>query len=122
MKDPNDTSTIDALDLPRRGRPKSPISKSRAQIQKEYRERKKALAAKLSVPGRDPVTGEEVYRECVYFLNASDRSIILQALRQSFLVPGKGYTNVKAQQADHKITMGTGFFVDELDLPSKGGR
>lgn len=42
MKDPNDTSTIDALETPRRGRPKSGNALSNAEKQRLYRERVKA--------------------------------------------------------------------------------
>lgn len=45
MKDPNDSATIDALDAPRRGRPKSGNALSNAEKQRRYRERKKAAGA-----------------------------------------------------------------------------
>ena len=41
MKDPNDRSTLDLIDKPRRGRPVTGKAKSQAQIQREYRQRKK---------------------------------------------------------------------------------
>lgn len=43
MKDQNDTQTIDALDAPRRGRPKSSNALSNAEKQRAYRERNKDL-------------------------------------------------------------------------------
>lgn len=41
MKDPNDKTTRDLIDKPRRGRPPTGKAKSQAQIQREYRQRKK---------------------------------------------------------------------------------
>lgn len=42
MKDPHDKATRDLIDKPRRGRPPTGKAKSQAQIQREYRARKKA--------------------------------------------------------------------------------
>lgn len=42
MKDPKDTATIDALETPQRGRPKSGNALSNAEKQRAYRERKKS--------------------------------------------------------------------------------
>lgn len=42
MKDPADNVTRDLIDSPRRGRPVTGKAKTKAQIQKEYRQRKKA--------------------------------------------------------------------------------
>lgn len=41
MKDPHDKATRDLIDKPRRGRPVTGKAKSQAQIQREYRQRKK---------------------------------------------------------------------------------
>lgn len=41
MKDSNDKQTLDLLDKPRRGRPVTGKAKTQAQIQREYRQRKK---------------------------------------------------------------------------------
>lgn len=41
MKDSNDKQTLDLLDKPRRGRPPTGKAKTQAQIQREYRQRKK---------------------------------------------------------------------------------
>lgn len=41
MKDSNDKQTLDLLDKPRRGRPVTGNAKTQAQIQREYRQRKK---------------------------------------------------------------------------------
>jgi hypothetical protein len=42
MKHPNDKYTVDAFNKPKRGRPCSPLAKSNAQRQREFRLRKKA--------------------------------------------------------------------------------
>lgn len=47
MKDSNDKSTIDLLEKPRRGRPSTGKAKTQAQIQREYRARKKSTLEQL---------------------------------------------------------------------------
>lgn len=47
MKDSNDKQTFDLLDKPRRGRPVTGKAKSHAQIQREYRLRKKSSLESL---------------------------------------------------------------------------
>lgn len=47
MKDPNDKATRDLIDKPRRGRPPTGKAKTQAQIQREYRARKKSTLDQL---------------------------------------------------------------------------
>ena len=47
MKDPHDKATLDLIDKPRRGRPPTGKAKSQAQIQREYRARKKSTLQQL---------------------------------------------------------------------------
>lgn len=47
MKDPHDKSTRDLIDKPRRGRPPTGKAKTQAQIQREYRARKKSTLEQL---------------------------------------------------------------------------
>ncbi|MNZ27769.1 hypothetical protein D3C78_449910 [compost metagenome] len=119
MKDPNDILTIDALEAPRRGRPKSGNALSNAEKQRRYRERLKAEKVKDEDFRNQPLfhacTGEVLQqRKKVYLLNASHRARIIHALRMLYLVPGKGWTDVAAAQAEHLVTMGTGISEDQL--------
>lgn len=47
MKDLHDKATIDLIDKPRRGRPSTGKAKTQAQIQREYRARKKSTLEQL---------------------------------------------------------------------------
>lgn len=47
MKDPHDKATRDLIDKPRRGRPPTGKAKTQAQIQREYRARKKSTLEQL---------------------------------------------------------------------------
>lgn len=47
MKDPHDKATPELIDKPRRGRPSTGKAKTQAQIQREYRARKKTTLEQL---------------------------------------------------------------------------
>ncbi|MNZ27760.1 hypothetical protein D3C78_449810 [compost metagenome] len=119
MKDPNDKATIDALESPRRGRPVTGKAKSRAQIQREYRERRKASKSQeeqaMDLPLYHACTGEVLDQpNFVYLLNASQRWTIIHALESVYLVRGQGWTDVAAAQACHLLRMGTGIYEHQL--------
>lgn len=70
MKDLKDNLTRDLIDAPRRGRPVTGKAKTKAQTQKDYRDRKKA-------------DGDLVLR-----FSLADQALILDALLRIFVVDG----------------------------------
>ena len=74
MKDPHDKTTIDALDLPRRGRPRKEGALSNAERQRRHRAKLKAERA----PGTDDMTRDRALwlLGCMYRENASLRDAL----------------------------------------------
>lgn len=104
MKDPNDKSTLDLIDKPRRGRPPTGKAKTQAQIQREYRQRKKQQLNALGGPLVHHLTGQPVDQLPFSFaLTIAEIDCARHALRQLYLERGKGWTDQAAFQLFNKL-------------------
>lgn len=104
MKDSNDKQTLDLLDKPRRGRPVTGNAKTQAQIQREYRARKKAQLQALKGPLTHHLTGQPVEQLPFSFaLTIAEIDCARHALCQLYLERGKGWTDKAAFQLFNKL-------------------
>lgn len=104
MKDPHDKATRDLIDKPRRGRPPTGKAKTQAQIQREYRQRKKEQLKALSGPLTHHLTGEPLNQLPFSFaLTVAEIDRARHALREVYLERGKGWTDKAAFQLFNKL-------------------
>lgn len=104
MKDPHDNATRELIDKPRRGRPSTGKAKTQAQIQREYRARKKAQLEALRGPITHHLTGKPLEQMQISFaLTISEIDRARHALCELYLERGKGWTDKSAYQLFIKL-------------------